>query len=138
MEDARRRNRLYATDLYRGSLFVYELSSARVLAEIFLGDNPNGCAITPDGSLVFACTRGPNGSRGYEQPGPVAGELLVVDAGSLRVVDRQWGGNQPTGLAVSPDGSRVVFSDFLDDRIEAYRIGAPLRPAGPSPESARR
>ena len=38
----------------------------------------------------------------------------------------------------SPDGGTVVFSDFLDDRIEAYRVGAPPRPTGPSPGSARR
>jgi sugar lactone lactonase YvrE len=53
---------------------------------------------------------------------------VAVDAASLEVVFRQWGGNQPTGLAVSPDGRRLVFTDFLDRRVEAYDIGRPLAP----------
>jgi DNA-binding beta-propeller fold protein YncE len=47
-----------------------------------------------------------------------------VDTESLSVVARQWGGDQPTGLAVSPDGRRVVFSDFLDARLEVYDASA--------------
>jgi DNA-binding beta-propeller fold protein YncE len=35
-------------------------------------------------------------------------------------VDWTWGRNQPTGLAVSPDGRSVAFSNFLDDDIEVY------------------
>jgi hypothetical protein len=32
------------------------------------------------------------------------------------------GGNQPTALAVSNDGTRLVFSDFLDNRLEVFGI----------------
>ncbi|HOX47996.1 MAG TPA: SMP-30/gluconolactonase/LRE family protein [Spirochaetales bacterium] len=114
------RGRLYATDMDRGSLFVLDLGTGRLVAEVPLGWNPNGLALSPDGSRVYACTRGPNGAEGYERPGPLAGELVAVDAESLAVVGRQWGGNQPTGLAVAPDGKRLVFTDFLDRRVEAY------------------
>ena len=116
------RGRLYATDMDRGSLFALDLGTGRLLAEVPLGWNPNGLALSPDGSRVYACTRGPNGAEGYERPGPLAGELVAVDAESLAVVARQWGGNQPTGLAASPDGRRLVFTDFLDRRVEAYDI----------------
>ncbi|HRY73229.1 MAG TPA: YncE family protein, partial [Spirochaetia bacterium] len=114
------RGRLYATDMDRGSLFVLDLGTGRLVAEVPLGWNPNGLALSPDGSRVYACTRGPNGAEGYERPGPLAGELVAVDAESLAVVGRQWGGNQLTGLAVAPDGKRLVFTDFLDRRVEAY------------------
>ncbi|MDP3177147.1 MAG: YncE family protein, partial [Spirochaetaceae bacterium] len=119
------RGRLYATDMDRDSLFAFDLASRAKLAEIHLGPNPNGCALSPDGKLLFACTRGTNGSRGYEYPGPDFGELVVIDAETLDVVDRQWGGDQPTGLAVSPDGSRVILTNFLDHQVEAYDIRGP-------------
>jgi YVTN family beta-propeller protein len=119
-----RRGRLYATDMDRGSLFVLDARSGLLLAELALGPNPNGCALSSDGRIIYACTRGPNGVDGYEKKGPVAGELIAIDAARLTVVARQWGGNQPTGLAVSPGGIQVVFTDFLDHRVESYRLDA--------------
>jgi YVTN family beta-propeller protein len=116
------RLRLYATDMSRDSLFVLEASTGKLIKEVRLGPNPNTCALSPDGKTIYACTRGTNGAQGYEKEGPDPGELIAVDAESLEVVARQWGGDQPTGLAVSPDGARVVFSDFLDARLEAYDI----------------
>jgi sugar lactone lactonase YvrE len=32
------------------------------------------------------------------------------------------GGNQTTGLDVSPDGRTLAFSDFLDNRVTLYAI----------------
>ncbi len=121
-----RRGRLYATDMGRDSLFAIEAATGKLVKEVKLGPNPNACALSPDGSMIYACTRGTNGKRGYELEGPDAGELIAIDAESLEIVARQWGGDQPTGLAVSADGSRLVFTDFLDRRVEAYRA---VRPA---------
>jgi len=123
------RQRLYATDMSRDSLFVIDAVTGGLVAEIPIGSNPNTCALSPDGRWIYACTRGPNGTAGYELPGPLAGELVAIDAANLEVAYRQWGGNQPTGLAVSPDGRRLVFTDFLDRRVEAYDLGRPLAPA---------
>lgn len=125
------RGRLYATDMARDSLFVLDLASGRLLAEVPVGSNPNTCAASPGAGLIYVCTRGPNGARGYEYPGPVAGELVAVDAQALRVVARQWGGNQPTGLDVAPLTGTIVMSDFLDARVEVFAFQAPAlaRPA---------
>jgi len=120
------RNRLYATDMGRDSLFAFDLASGSLLAEVRIGSNPNGCVLSGDGRFVFACTRGPNGAEGYEKPGPLAGELVAVDADRLKVAYRQWGGNQPTGIALSPDGASLVFTDFLDRRVELYSLLPPL------------
>jgi len=35
-------------------------------------------------------------------------------------------GNQPTGLDVSPDGKKIVLSDFLDNRIRVYELKSSL------------
>lgn len=119
------RNRLYASDMGRGSVFVLDLSSYRLLAEIPVGQKTNTIKLSPDGSLLYVSTRGPNNAVDYERKGPAFGELLVIDTRSLAVADRQWGGNQPTGLAVSPDGRQVAFTDFLDHRVEFYRVLSP-------------
>lgn len=120
------RKRLYATDMARDSLFVLDYTTGALIAEIPIGSNPNTCVLSPDGEWVYVCTRGPNGKDGYEKPGPLAGELVAVNAEALAVAYRQWGGNQPTGLALSPGGTRIVFTDFLDMRVEAYDIGPPI------------
>jgi YVTN family beta-propeller protein len=119
------RGRLYATDMGRDSLFVIETATGKLVKEVRLGPNPNACALSPDGATIYACTRGTNGKKGYELEGPDAGELIAIDAESLRILARQWGGDQPTGLAVSSDGARVVFTDFLDRRVEAYEVVSP-------------
>ncbi|HQO65239.1 MAG TPA: beta-propeller fold lactonase family protein, partial [Spirochaetales bacterium] len=116
------RNRLYASDMGRGSVFAYDLAADRQLAEIPIAPNvkTNTIALSPDGRWLYASTRGPNNPVDYERKGPAFGELLVIDTDSLAIVERHWGGNQPTGLAVSPDGRLVVLTDFLDHRLEVY------------------
>ena len=116
------RNRLYASDMGRGSVFAYDLAEDRQLAEIAIAPNAktNTIALSPDGRWLYVSTRGPNNPVDYERKGPAFGELLVIDTDSLAIVERHWGGNQPTGLAVSPDGRLVVFTDFLDSRVEVY------------------
>jgi DNA-binding beta-propeller fold protein YncE len=125
------KGRLYASDMGRGSVFAYDLTTGRTLAEIVVAPNAktNTIAISPDGRWLYASTRGPNNAVDYERKGPAFGELIVIDTERLVIVERHWGGNQPTGLAVSPDGRDIVFTDFLDHRLEIYRRVDPLAPA---------
>jgi DNA-binding beta-propeller fold protein YncE len=37
-----------------------------------------------------------------------------------KVIEEIEGGNQPTGLDVSPDGKYVVSTDFLDHAMRVY------------------
>ena len=117
------RGRLYASDMERGSVFAVALDGYRLLAEIPVGQKNNTITLSPDGRWLYVSTRGPNNAVDYERKGPAFGEFLVIDTESLAVVERHWGGNQPTGLAVSPDGRLVVFTDFLDHRVEVYSCG---------------
>lgn len=121
-------NRLYASDMGRGSVFAYDLATGKSLAEVVIAPDAktNTIALSPDGRWLYASTRGPNNAADYERKGPAFGELVVIDTESLAITERHWGGNQPTGLAVSPDGRYVVFTDFLDHRLEIYRRVDPL------------
>jgi YVTN family beta-propeller protein len=66
-----KRNRLYATDMARDSLFVFDLDTGGRIAEVRLGPNPNTCALSPDGGTIYACTRGPTGPRATRKRDPM-------------------------------------------------------------------
>ncbi len=58
----------------------------------------------------------------YTIPGPDLGAVYMLNAQDLTLIERVWGRNQPTGLAISPDGKLLVFTDFLDMNLELYRL----------------
>jgi DNA-binding beta-propeller fold protein YncE len=87
--------------------------------------NPNTIALSPDGKLLFVSSRGKNdGDKGesWLRPGPTWGSVLIYDVETGKKLDAIVAGNQTTGLAVSPDGARIAFSDFLDDRVRVHRV----------------
>jgi len=82
----------------------------------------NTIALSPDGATLYVSSRGPNNLKNYTFKGPAFGKVYAVDTTTLTIKDWAWGGNQPTGLDVSPDGTRIVFSNFLDDTVEMYDV----------------
>ena len=73
-------------------------------------------------SFIFASTRGPNNPKDYTKRSPSNGKIHIIDADTMSIVKTFYGGNQPTGLDVSPDGSLLCFSNFQDANIELYKI----------------
>ncbi|MFI2456802.1 YncE family protein [Streptomyces sp. NPDC019539] len=49
-------------------------------------------------------------------------DVSVVDTRRVEVVDTEPVGDEPKGIAVTPDGSRVHVTDFADDEVSV--IGA--------------
>lgn len=93
-----------------------------VIKTFYAGSNINTIKLSSDNKKLFISSRGQNNNNGYLHKGPDFGKILVYDTVGKRITDWVWGGNQPTGLAVSPDNSLLVFSDFLDRRVEIYHI----------------
>ena len=122
------RDVLYVSDLLGGRVFAIDAAADRVAASAFVDHSLNTLRVSPDGESLFVCSRGPNNPVDWTTKGPSFGKLYRLDSLTLAVTDWAWGGNQPTGLAVSPDGRSVCFSDFLDARLEVYSI-APALPA---------
>ena len=118
---ARKADKLYVSDMYRGTISEISISTDRILKTLYVGSNLNTIALSPDERYLFISSRGKNSKEGYLHKGPVFGKIFVYDTEKRQLVDGTWGGNQPTGLAVSPDGKTVAFSDFLDEKIEIYR-----------------
>ena len=118
-------NKLFVSDMYRGTVNILNASTGALLVSRRIGPNINTIVLSPDGKWVFASSRGRNNPEDYTIPGPDFGGVFMLDSQDLSVVQRVWGRNQPTGLAVSPDGNYLVFSDFLDANLEIYAIDPP-------------
>ena len=115
------RGRLYADDMGTNESFVVDLRTSKVRKLADTDSTPNTIDVSPDGRVLYVSNRGRNGSN-YYLPGPEWGSVLAVDTGTGRILDAIVGGNQPTGLDVSPDGRTLAYSDFLDDRVTLYAI----------------
>ncbi len=112
---------LYADDMGTGEAFVVDLAGEQVRKLASTDHTPNTIDLTPDGKVLYVSNRGRNGSC-FCAPGPEWGSVLAIDAATGRVLDAIVGGNQTTGLDVSPDGHTLAFSDFLDDVVHLYAI----------------
>jgi YVTN family beta-propeller protein len=116
------RDVLYVSDLLRGRVFAVDAATDTVTASAVIDHNLNTLKLSPDGRFLLVCSRGPNNPENWTTKGPSFGKLFVLDPLTLAVTDWAWGGNQPTGLGVSPDGRFVCLSDFLDARLEVYEV----------------
>lgn len=115
---------LYGSDMLQGTVLRMDLKGERVLWERRIGPNLNTLEIDPTGMLLYVSSRGRNGKDGYLYEGEEFGTVSCLDAETGRILETVWGGDQPTGLDLSPDGSLLAFTDFLDHRIEIFRIEA--------------
>ena len=112
----------YIGDMALGTVWVYDLAADRVTNQIPVWYNANTIDLTPDDEYLYVSTRGPNNSSGYELRSPENGRIYVIRTDDREVVEVIAGGNQPTGLDVSPDGTLLAFSNFQDDTVEVYAI----------------
>ncbi|HOP61810.1 MAG TPA: beta-propeller fold lactonase family protein [Spirochaetota bacterium] len=118
----KKKNILYVTDMYRGSVYVINAADDKVIKEIPVDQKLNTGKLTPDGKYLFVSSRGPNNPETYLKKGYKFGKVYIIDTETLQIIDWVWGRNQPTGLDISPDGKHMAFTNFLDNEIEYYRI----------------
>jgi DNA-binding beta-propeller fold protein YncE len=115
-------SRVYASDMGRQKVLVVDTASNEVAELAVVDRNPNTIDLSPDGRVLYVSNRGRNNPETYYKPGPEWGTVVAVDVATGAYLDAIVGGNQTTGLDVSPDGRLLAYSDFLDDRIVVYRI----------------
>jgi YVTN family beta-propeller protein len=113
---------LFANDMATSEAFVVDLETERVRKLADTDQMPNSIDLSPDGRVLYVSNRGENNPVSYGLPGPEWGSVLAVDTRTGRLLDAIVGGNQATGLDVSPDGRLLAFSDFLDNRVSVYEI----------------
>ncbi len=113
---------VYASEMAQDTIFVIETATDTVTDLATVDRLPNTIDLSPDGRLLLVSNRGRNNPETYYRPGPEWGTVVVLDTATGAYLDAIVGGNQTTGLDVSPDGTLLAYSDFLDNRIVIYRI----------------
>jgi len=117
-----RDEKLYVSDMFRGTVNILNAATGALIKSVRIGPNINTIIMSVDGKYILASSRGRNNPVDYTIPGPDFGAVYMLNPQDLTVIDKVWGRNQPTGLAVSPDGKLLAFTDFLDANLELYRI----------------
>ncbi len=112
----------YVSNMAHGVVYIIDVETDSITATIEVGRKPNTIRLTPDEEYLYVSCRGPNNPVDYELPSPEDGDIYVIDTADLDIVEVIPGGNQPTGLDISPDGEYLVFSNFQDNNVEIYRI----------------
>jgi YVTN family beta-propeller protein len=112
---------VYADDMARDAVYTVDLATEKVAKLATTDRLPNTIDLAPGGRVLYVSNRGRNGAS-YYNPGPEWGSVVVIDTATGRTLDAIVGGNQTTGLDVSPDGRLLAYSDFLDNRVCVYRI----------------
>ncbi len=113
---------LYADDMGRDAVYVVDIATGKVRTMATTDSHPNTIDLSPDAKYLYVSNRGHNSEKGYNQFGPDLGSVLVFDTTTGKAIDAIVGGNQTTGLDVSPDGSLLAFTDFQDARVQLYAI----------------
>jgi DNA-binding beta-propeller fold protein YncE len=119
-----KRGLLYVDDMATIGKVVYvvDLATDRVTKLATTDERPNTMDLSPDGKVLYVSNRGKDNPKSYYITGPEWGSVLAIDTATGTILDAIVGGNQCTGLDVSPDGTLLAFSDFLDNRIRIYMI----------------
>jgi len=110
---------VFVGDMASAQVLVIDGTTGKLVTTVGVASNPHQMASTA--GLVAVASRGRNNPTDYQLQGPDYGKVTLLDAKGT-VVGSVWGRNQPTGLAFSPDGKYLAFTDFLDNNVELYRI----------------
>lgn len=114
-------NRAYVSDMYYGKIYEIDTNSLEIIREVKVHNNPNTIALA-NGRWLFVSCRGKNNPVDYTLRSPENGKIYIIDTTTMAVERIFTGGNQPTGLDISPDGKTLCFSNFQDGNIELYSI----------------
>ena len=116
------RDLLYMDDLTTNAVWALDLATEEVIKLADTDQRPNTIELSPDRKVLYVSCRGKDNPKTYLIPGPEWGSVQAIDAATGEILDAIVGGNQCTGLDVSPDGTLLAFSDFLDNTIRVYKI----------------
>jgi sugar lactone lactonase YvrE len=113
---------IYFSDMGRAAVRKYSWDSRKCEAAAAVDQKPNSIGLTPGGEYLFVSCRGPNNPEGYTLRSPRNGSLYLIRTEDFSILKTWTAGNQPTGLAISPDGRMLASTDFQDRRLNLYLI----------------
>lgn len=92
--------RIYFSDTDNDSVKVFDPVANAVAANVAVGGEPRGLAISPDGSRLYVGNRR-------------SGTISVIDTAALDTLDpiRLPAGAEPAGVAITPDGRKLYVAN---------------------------
>ncbi|MGB7406680.1 MAG: beta-propeller fold lactonase family protein [Pacificimonas sp.] len=103
--------RAYVSNLSDQSVTAIDLVAGKKIADFDAAEEPEGIAVTPDGTELWVANRKSNSVYVLD---PASGDRVAsIDVGQM-----------PIRLAISPDGKWAVTSDLLDGSISVIDIAA--------------
>ena len=97
---------LYVANSGDGTVSVIDTATNMVVATVPVGVNPQGVAVTPDGTHVYVTNIGP-----CAVPfGPCSGTVSVIHTATNTVVKTISVVSLTGGVAVTPDGTKVYVT----------------------------
>jgi len=105
------------------SVVDLELSPARIIDRVVVGDGPEGLAISPKGDVAVAVIlAGSNNPSAYFYKKNGSVSVLKVDGKKVtKVADIEVGG-LPEGVAFSPDGKYLYVGNYLDQDLSILKV----------------
>ena len=113
---------IWIADMASGKLSAVDAGQKSVLFSVPVGPNPQTLAVSPKGTILAVALRGTNNPKDFTLRGPDYGKVLFLDAKTGATLGYVWGRDQPMGLAWSPSGRFLAFTDFLTGDVEVYRV----------------
>jgi len=93
---AHAQGRVYVANFASDNVSVLDTSSNTVIATVSVGTQPQGAAVTPDGTRAYVANCG--------------GDVWVIDTSTNKVATKVVVGGCPTGVAFTPDGQHAYVT----------------------------
>ena len=97
-------DRAYVANMGSGTVSVIDLVAGEKIADLEVGDTPEGLALSQDGSTLWVADRD-------------NALLYAIDTRSFETLAEIPVGNFPIRVAISPDGETVVTSNYADGSL---------------------
>jgi YVTN family beta-propeller protein len=108
-DDRRHQPLAYVTNQVEATVSVIDPANNTLVATIPVGDNPNGVAITPDGTRAYVTNLG--------TVNELATTVSVIDTANNTVVATIPAGKLPFGVAITPDGTHAYVTNTIDSTV---------------------
>lgn len=113
-------------------IFWFEMSSPHDLSTISFtdednadGENPRGISVREDGSQLFVLWRNSSNPDGiFRWPLSSAFDITTKGSSTTLVVEPP-GSNQPRGMHLTADGTKIYITDVTGDEVLEFTLGTP-------------
>ena len=101
--------KVFFTEQSTGNLVCLDIHT-QALTRVYVGNNPHGVAVSPDGTRIYVALRGDNALAVLETDNLAAGPRTIPV------------GSNPIGVAVNPAGTLVYVANVLGNSLSAVDV----------------